>query len=132
MFGFFGVFLVLSHHGEGGRAGPILGLHNLVSPELDAVGQGFDVLLGELCSFHLLVSIGALKKKSRPPHTIMYVLVEMTTIAKIGCRLANNFGLSSQQSSRAVEQQNRHVWSTALILPAWTLARLRPKKRTCI
>lgn len=34
-------------HGEGGRAGSVLGLDDLVTSELDAVGQSLDLLLGE-------------------------------------------------------------------------------------
>lgn len=34
-------------HGEGGRASAVLGLDNLVTTELDALGQGLDLLLGE-------------------------------------------------------------------------------------
>jgi hypothetical protein len=34
-------------HGEGGRASAVLGLDDLITTELDAVGQGLDLLLGE-------------------------------------------------------------------------------------
>lgn len=34
-------------HGEGGRAGSVLGLDDLVTSELDAVSQSLDLLLGE-------------------------------------------------------------------------------------
>lgn len=83
--------ILFPHHGEGGRTSPVLGLHDLVASELDAVSEGLDVFLRELGPFHLRASAS------------VHVVVAVQAQAEIKTIMPQQVWLQTLASLRMVE-----------------------------